>query len=109
MESKLKPYLLGTPCYVVFLEYRSGHYNVGWEELLLVGRLAAIVASVVFVVLWSTTSVRPKSIFGEFDREIRRLPLFTNFFLGRCFKFNLQTAEYVSTKEIHSRGLFLIS
>ena len=26
-ESKIKPYLLGTPCYVVLLEYRSGHYK----------------------------------------------------------------------------------
>ena len=27
MESKIKPYLLGTLCYVLLLEYRSGHYN----------------------------------------------------------------------------------
>ena len=32
MESKLKPYLLGTPCYVVLLEYRSGHYKKSLVE-----------------------------------------------------------------------------
>ena len=28
MKSKLKPYLLVTPCYVVLLEYKSGHFSL---------------------------------------------------------------------------------